>query len=28
LEKGMIQYQGIMEEIWKNEAIVKKYLVV
>jgi branched-chain amino acid transport system ATP-binding protein len=28
LEKGMIQYQGIMEEIWKNEEIVKKYLVV
>jgi branched-chain amino acid transport system ATP-binding protein len=28
LEKGMIQYQGVMEEIWKNEAIVKKYLVV
>ena len=28
LEKGMVQYQGIMEEIWKNEEIVKKYLVV
>jgi branched-chain amino acid transport system ATP-binding protein len=28
LEKGMIQYQGLMEEIWKNEEIVKKYLVV
>jgi branched-chain amino acid transport system ATP-binding protein len=28
LEKGMIQYQGIMEEIWQNEEIVKKYLVV
>jgi branched-chain amino acid transport system ATP-binding protein len=28
LEKGMIQFQGIMEEIWQNEEIVKKYLVV
>ena len=28
LEKGMIQYEGIMEEIWQNEEIVKKYLVV
>ena len=28
LEKGMMQYQGSMEEIWKNEEIVKKYLVV
>ena len=28
LEKGSIQYQGMMEEIWKNEEIVKKYLVV
>jgi branched-chain amino acid transport system ATP-binding protein len=28
LEKGMIPYQGIMEEIWQNEEIVKKYLVV
>ncbi|HSB06779.1 MAG TPA: ABC transporter ATP-binding protein [Thermodesulfobacteriota bacterium] len=28
LERGMIQYQGGMEEIWKNEEIVKKYLVV
>jgi len=28
LEKGMIQYQGIMEEIWRNEEVVKKYLVV
>jgi hypothetical protein len=24
----MIQYQGVMEEIWQNEEIVKKYLVV
>ena len=28
LEKGMIQYQGSMEEIWQDEEIVKKYLVV
>jgi branched-chain amino acid transport system ATP-binding protein len=28
LEKGMIQYQGLMEEIWQNEEIVKKYLAV
>jgi len=28
LEKGTIQYQGFMEEIWQNEEIVKKYLVV
>jgi branched-chain amino acid transport system ATP-binding protein len=28
LEKGMIQYQGVMEEIWQNEEVVKKYLVV
>ena len=28
LEKGMIQYQGIMEEIWQNAEIVKKYLVI
>lgn len=28
LEKGMVQYQGLMEEIWQNEEIVKKYLVV
>ncbi len=28
LEKGMIQHEGVMEEIWKNEEIVKKYLVV
>jgi branched-chain amino acid transport system ATP-binding protein len=28
LEKGMVQYQGNMEEIWQNEEIVKKYLVV
>jgi len=28
LEKGMVQYQGLMEEIWHNEEIVKKYLVL
>jgi branched-chain amino acid transport system ATP-binding protein len=28
LEKGVIQYRGIMEEIWQNEEIVRKYLVV
>ncbi len=28
LEKGMIQYQGIMEAIWQNEEIVRKYLVL
>ena len=28
LEKGTIQHEGVMEEIWKNEEIVKKYLVV
>jgi len=28
LERGMIQHQGMMEEIWHNEEIVKKYLVV
>jgi len=28
LEKGIVQYGGAMEEIWQNEEIVKKYLVV
>ncbi len=28
LEKGSVQHQGLMEEIWQNEEIVKKYLVV
>lgn len=28
LEKGAVQHQGLMEEIWQNDAIVKKYLVV
>jgi len=28
LEKGMIQYEGTMKEIWENEEVVSKYLVV
>lgn len=28
LEKGRIQYSNSMEEIWQNEEIVKKYLVL
>jgi branched-chain amino acid transport system ATP-binding protein len=28
LEKGVVQYQGIMEEIWHNEEILRKYLAV
>jgi branched-chain amino acid transport system ATP-binding protein len=28
VEKGMIQHEGKMEEIWNNEEIIKKYLVV
>ncbi len=28
LEKGRIQYQGIMEEIWQDEEILRKYLAV
>ena len=28
IEKGMIQYEGRMEEIWNNEEIIRKYLVV
>ncbi len=28
LEKGMIQYEGQMEEIWQDEEVIKKYLVV
>ena len=28
LEKGMIQYEGTMKEIWGNEEVVSKYLVV
>ena len=28
IEKGMIQHSGGMEDIWNNEAIIRKYLVV
>jgi len=28
IEKGLVQYEGEMEEIWRNEEIVKKYLAV
>ncbi len=28
LEKGVIQYQGTMKEIWEDEEVVSKYLVV
>ncbi len=28
LEKGMIQYEGSMNQIWENEDVVSKYLVV
>jgi len=28
MEKGLIQYQGSIDEIWKNEEIVRKYLAV
>ena len=28
MEKGLIQYQGTLDEIWQNEEIVKKYLAV
>jgi branched-chain amino acid transport system ATP-binding protein len=28
LEKGLIQYQGTMSEIWQNQEVVSKYLVV
>jgi branched-chain amino acid transport system ATP-binding protein len=28
IEKGMIQYEGKMEEIWSNEEVIRKYLVV
>lgn len=28
LEKGRIQYSNVMEEIWRNEEIVKKYLIL
>jgi branched-chain amino acid transport system ATP-binding protein len=28
MEKGLIQYQGEMNEIWQNEEMVRKYLAV
>jgi branched-chain amino acid transport system ATP-binding protein len=28
MEKGQIQYEGAMDEIWRNEEIVRKYLAV
>lgn len=28
LEKGIIQYEGTIEELWKNEVMVKKYLAL
>ena len=28
LEKGVIQYDGTMKEIWENEEVVSKYLVL
>ena len=28
LEKGRIQYEGSVEELWKNETLVKKYLAI
>lgn len=28
MEKGMIQYEGAMDEIWQNEEVVRKYLAV
>ncbi|RMF86647.1 MAG: ABC transporter ATP-binding protein [Nitrospinota bacterium] len=28
LDKGRIQYQGTMEEIWENEEVVRRYLAV
>jgi len=28
MEKGLIQHQGTLEEIWQNEEIVRKYLAV
>lgn len=28
IEKGLIQYEGLMEEIWNNEEVIKKYLVL
>ncbi|MCI0526853.1 MAG: ATP-binding cassette domain-containing protein [Nitrospira sp.] len=28
LEKGMVQYEGSLEDLWKNEEVVKKYLAI
>ena len=28
IEKGLIQYQGEMNDIWQNEEMVRKYLAV
>lgn len=28
LEKGRVQYHALMEEIWQNEEVVRKYLVL
>jgi branched-chain amino acid transport system ATP-binding protein len=28
MEKGLIQHQGSMDEIWGNEELVRKYLAV
>ncbi|HET6923428.1 MAG TPA: ABC transporter ATP-binding protein [Anaeromyxobacteraceae bacterium] len=28
LEKGRIQFEGAMDQIWKNEEVIAKYLVV
>jgi len=28
LEKGRIEFEGAMEQIWKNEEVIAKYLVV
>ena len=28
MEKGLIQYEGKMDEIWQNEEMVRKYLAV
>jgi len=28
MEKGLIQYRGDMDEIWRNEEVVRKYLAI
>jgi branched-chain amino acid transport system ATP-binding protein len=28
MEKGLIQYQGEMNDLWQNEELVRKYLAV